>query len=83
MTTTEPPQLPFDRPNIIDVAPLYAVLRREGPVVPVRTPVGDPAWLVTRHAEARALFADPSRHPSTSSPTWSPTCTPTSRSRCR
>ncbi|OLM32038.1 putative cytochrome P450 hydroxylase [Pseudonocardia sp. Ae717_Ps2] len=59
MTTTEAPQLPFDRPNIIDVAPLYAVLRREGPVVPVRTPVGDPAWLVTRHAEARALFADP------------------------
>ncbi|MCM3844666.1 cytochrome P450 [Pseudonocardia sp. DR1-2] len=59
MTTTEAPQLPFDRPNVIDVAPLYAVLRREGPIVPVRTPVGDPAWLVTRHAEARSLFADP------------------------
>ncbi|MEU6698246.1 cytochrome P450 [Pseudonocardia sp. NPDC046786] len=53
------PRLPFDRPNILEVAPLHAVLRREAPVVPVRTPVGDPAWLVTRHAEARELFADP------------------------
>ncbi|BBG01799.1 MULTISPECIES: cytochrome P450 [Pseudonocardia] len=52
------PQLPFDRPNILEIAPLYAVLRRQAPVVPVRTPVGDPAWLVTRYAEARELFGD-------------------------
>lgn len=25
------PRLPFDRPNALDVAPLYAVLRREAP----------------------------------------------------
>ena len=53
------PQLPFDRPDVLTVAPLYDVLRRQGPVVPVRTPAGDPAWLVTRYEEARALFADP------------------------
>lgn len=54
------PQLPFDRPNVLDVAPLYQVLRREsGPVVPVRTPAGDPAWLVTGYQEAREVLADP------------------------
>lgn len=59
MTTLAEPQLPFDRPNVLEIAPLYDVLRRQGPVVPVRTPAGDPAWLVTRYAEARELFGDP------------------------
>jgi pentalenolactone synthase len=59
MTSTElAPQLPFDRPNVLDVAPLYAVLRAEAPITRVRTPAGDPAWLVTRYEEARALFGD-------------------------
>ncbi|GAA1317251.1 cytochrome P450 [Pseudonocardia xinjiangensis] len=59
MTSTElAPQLPFDRPNVLDVAPLYAVLRAEAPITKVRTPAGDPAWLVTRYEEARALFGD-------------------------
>src|SRR5919202_1899297 len=31
----------------------------EAPIVPVRTPAGDVAWLVTRYAETKALFADP------------------------
>jgi len=53
------PQLPFDRPNVLEVAPLYDVLRREGPIVKVLTPYGDPAWLVTRYSEARTLFSDP------------------------
>jgi pentalenolactone synthase len=53
------PQLPFDRPNALDIAPLYAVLRREAPLVRVRTPAGDLAWLVTRYAEAREIFSDP------------------------
>jgi cytochrome P450 len=53
------PRLPFARPNVLDIAPLYAALRREAPLVPVRTPAGDPAWLVTRYQEARELFADP------------------------
>jgi cytochrome P450 len=59
MTSTElAPQLPFDRPNVLEVAPLYAVLRAEAPITRVRTPAGDPAWLVTRYEEARTLFAD-------------------------
>ncbi|GAA3790925.1 cytochrome P450 [Streptomyces phyllanthi] len=52
-------QLPLDRPNILDLAPLYEVLRREAPVTPVITPAGDPAWLVTRFAEVRDLLSDP------------------------
>lgn len=58
MTTTLP-QLPFDRPGVLDVAPLYAELRERAPVTAVRTATGDPAWLVTGYAECRALFADP------------------------
>jgi cytochrome P450 len=38
--------------------PTYAALREEGPVRPVRNPSGLEYWLVTRYAEARALFAD-------------------------
>ncbi|MER7015416.1 cytochrome P450 [Saccharopolyspora sp. NPDC000359] len=53
------PQLPFHRPNVLDLAPRYAVLRREAPLVQVRTPSGDLAWLVTRYNEARSLLGDP------------------------
>ncbi len=58
MTTTAP-QLPFPRSTVLDVAPLYARLRAEAPICAVRTPVGDPAWLVSSHALTRELFADP------------------------
>lgn len=51
-------QLPFPRPNVLDLAPLYEVLRREAPVAPVTTPAGDPAWLVTRYDEVRTLLSD-------------------------
>ncbi|MFF4503585.1 cytochrome P450 [Streptomyces sp. NPDC001401] len=54
----ERPQLPFTRPNVLDLAPLYEVLRREAPVTPVTTPAGDPAWLVTRFDEVRDLLGD-------------------------
>lgn len=54
----ERPQLPFARPNVLDLAPLYEVLRREAPVTAVATPTGDPAWLVTRFNEVRALLSD-------------------------
>ncbi|ODU04810.1 MAG: cytochrome [Pseudonocardia sp. SCN 72-86] len=57
--TTDLPRLPFPRDGVVDVAPLYARLRAAAPVTPVRTPAGDPAWLVTGYDEARALFADP------------------------
>jgi cytochrome P450 len=51
-------QLPFARPNVLDLAPLYEVLRREMPIAPVTTPAGDPAWLVTRFEEVRDLLGD-------------------------
>ncbi|RRO15431.1 cytochrome P450 [Saccharopolyspora rhizosphaerae] len=57
-TVAERPQLPFERPNVLDLAPLYEVLRREAPVAPVTTPAGDPAWLVTRYDEVRQLLGD-------------------------
>lgn len=54
----ERPRLPFTRPNLLDLAPFYEVLRREAPIAPVTTPAGDPAWLVTRFAEVRELLGD-------------------------
>jgi pentalenolactone synthase len=60
MTTTESRlQLPFTRPNALDIAPLYAVLHRETAPVEVVTPAGDPAWLITRFEQARTIFGDP------------------------
>lgn len=61
MTTTEtsPLRLPFDRPNVLDLAPLYELLRRDAPVTAVTTPAGDPAWLATGFEEVRGLLADP------------------------
>ncbi|HWC83195.1 MAG TPA: cytochrome P450 [Pseudonocardiaceae bacterium] len=52
------PQLPFDRPSVLDIAPEYETLRHEAPLVRVRTPAGDQAWLVTRFTETRELLGD-------------------------
>ncbi|MFR9728900.1 cytochrome P450 [Saccharopolyspora sp. MS10] len=58
-TTAEAlPQLPFDRPNVLETAPLYEVLRKQAPITRVRTPAGDPAWLITSFEEARVVFGD-------------------------
>ncbi|MGW3966781.1 cytochrome P450 [Amycolatopsis sp. NPDC005003] len=57
--STDAPRLPFDRPNVLEIAPLFEVLRRQGPVVAVTTPAGDPAWLVTGFEQVRAVFTDP------------------------
>jgi cytochrome P450 len=54
----ERPALPFARPNVLELAPLYDVLRREAPVTAVTTPAGDAAWLVTRYTEVRDLLGD-------------------------
>ena len=59
-TTTEPtPQLPFDRQNVLTLAPMFARLREQAPVTRVRTPTGDPAWLVTTWRESRELLSNP------------------------
>lgn len=61
MTTTSDklPHLPFPRPDVLDIAPIYRTLQATAPVTPVRTQAGDVAWLVTGYAEVKALLADP------------------------
>ena len=56
--TDELPALPFERPDVLDVPPVLRHLQAEHPICRVRTPAGDPAWLVTRYDDVRALFAD-------------------------
>jgi cytochrome P450 len=60
MTTTQDTtlRLPFPRESVLEISPMYALLRPEQPVVPVITPAGDPAWLVVAHAEAKTAFSD-------------------------
>ncbi|MGI8333066.1 cytochrome P450 [Actinomadura scrupuli] len=52
------PRLPLDRPNALEVAPLYGMLRRKAPLTKVTTPAGDPAWLVIAYAEAKQIIGD-------------------------
>jgi pentalenolactone synthase len=56
---TDVPNWPFERTDILDIAPAFRALRRDGPVTRVRNPDGELAWLVTGHPEVRALYADP------------------------
>ena len=58
VTTEELPVLEFEEPVILGTNPYMRALQAEGPVVRVRTPAGDAAWLVTRHKEVRALLRD-------------------------
>lgn len=50
--------MPFARPDALHTSSKYRELRDQGPVVPVTTPTGDPAWLVLGYHEAREAFAD-------------------------
>lgn len=50
---------PFPPAPALDVEPEYLRLQRDEPVCRVRFPYGEPAWLVTRHADARTVLADP------------------------
>lgn len=52
------PELPFPRPDVIEVAPSFAELRKMAPIVKARTRSGDEAWLALGYAEARELFSD-------------------------
>lgn len=53
------PALPFEQPDPLTVPPLLRTLQAERPAIQVRTPAGDVAWLVTRHAEVKELLGDP------------------------
>jgi cytochrome P450 len=57
--TTHTPQLPFDRPNVLTLAPMFAQLREQAPLTKVRTPTGDIAWLLTTWRESRELLSNP------------------------
>ena len=60
------PRLPFSRPSTLEVAPRYAQLRQQAPVVRVTSPAGDPAWLAVGYAEVKQILGDPRfgrRHP--------------------
>jgi len=59
VASDELPQLPFSRPGVLDIAPLYRTLQASAPITAVRTPAGDVAWLVTGYPEVKALLADP------------------------
>jgi cytochrome P450 len=50
--------LPFERPSVLDPAPLLMELQSRGPITHVRTPAGDIAWLVTGYEHVKALLSD-------------------------
>src|SRR6516225_5738486 len=53
------PRLPFERPSVLDICPLYRQFQLGGSLQRVITPAGDTAWLATRYDHVRALFAHP------------------------
>ena len=56
-STIQRPRMPFRRPDVLHLSPIYAQLRSEiGPVAPVESFAGDPAWLVTGYEEARIVL---------------------------
>ena len=50
---------PFSDPDRLDLDPLYARLRQEEPVVRVRLPFGEQAWLATRYQDVKVVLGDP------------------------
>ncbi|MEU6479081.1 cytochrome P450 [Streptomyces sp. NPDC047017] len=55
---TTPAPYPFDTADGLDLADAYRVAQRTPGLLRVRLPYGEPAWLVTRHHDARAVLAD-------------------------
>jgi cytochrome P450 len=55
---------------------VFAPMREESPVTPVRFPNGDRQWLITRYADVRAALVDPRLHKDwagkLTGPDWSP-----------
>src|SRR6266566_1036006 len=58
-SVTTPAQLPFEQASPLQAPPELRALQARGPVHPVRTETGDPAWLVTGYQEVRQLLDDP------------------------
>ncbi|WP_328609547.1 cytochrome P450 [Amycolatopsis sp. NBC_00345] len=53
------PDFPFTRTDPLSPPPEVAALRAAAPVTAVRLAGGQRAWLVTRHADVRAVLGDP------------------------
>ncbi|MBU2663842.1 cytochrome P450 [Actinoplanes bogorensis] len=61
MTTTTHDELPLvtlDQPTIMTFGDLRLDLQKQAGLCKIRTPAGHEAWLVTRHAEVKALLSD-------------------------
>ncbi|MEW2401845.1 cytochrome P450 [Streptomyces sp. NPDC046862] len=58
MPVTQPATYPFAAEKL-DLSPLYSALREEQPLSRIQLPYGEPAWLATRHADARFVLSDP------------------------
>jgi len=55
---TDLPSLPFPRSRLWDMPPGYHDVLRSGQVLKVRTPNGDPAWLVGKYEHVHRLFKE-------------------------
>jgi cytochrome P450 len=58
VTGHHPLTLPLPRDRAAEPPSCYRWLRRQRPVCRARMPSGDPAWLVTRYADARFVLSD-------------------------
>ncbi|MFF1647222.1 cytochrome P450 [Streptomyces sp. NPDC058240] len=60
MTTTDvaPLSYPFDTPDGLQLAEAYEHVRDRPGLLQVQMPYGEPAWLVTRYADARLVLGD-------------------------
>ncbi len=59
MTVAETlPAMPFERTSVLEIAPMYRLLRDVRPLTRVRTPAGDVAWLATGYDVVRELLVD-------------------------
>ncbi|TWF93884.1 cytochrome P450 [Saccharopolyspora dendranthemae] len=57
-SSEELPLVGVDRPSILSFSEVRLDLQAKAPVCRIRTPAGDEAWLVTQHAEVKALLQD-------------------------
>ncbi|GAB3211882.1 cytochrome P450 [Marinactinospora thermotolerans] len=55
----DPVPYPFRDYHRLDVDPVYAELRADRPVLRIRPPYGDDAWLVTRYDDVKTVLGDP------------------------
>ncbi|MGI8678484.1 MAG: cytochrome P450 [Jatrophihabitans sp.] len=58
-TTVAPPRYPFPGDERLDTDARYAALRSSEPVSRVTMANGEPAWLVTRYDDMKAILSDP------------------------